>query len=133
MESRLVEIVCTECGADTLVRREAKVEGFKKVGELFFCSSCGHEFASEAEVPFKQRKKLAVFSDADRSKKIEVFREADKGHTCRVCEHYTVNPFTQRCGLNNRIVQAADTCPKFEEKKEKKSAGAPKAKLPGEV
>ena len=117
MDVKRVEIVCTACGADTLVRREPKYDGFKKVGEILTCTACGHEFASEEDVPFKQKRKAEVFSEADRSRKIEVFSEDDKGRTCRLCGHYVVNPFTQRCGLNHRIVQATDSCVKFEEKK----------------
>jgi hypothetical protein len=116
MAAKLVEIVCTACGADTLIKREPKYEGFKKVGERFLCTACGHEYASEAEVPFKQQKKLAVFTDADKMKKVDVFRGDEKGKTCRYCAHYTVNPFTQRCGLTNKIVQATDSCGKFEKK-----------------
>ena len=116
MVTRLVEIVCTACGADTLVKREPKYEGFKKAGERFLCSACGHEFASEEEVPFKQVKKVALFTDADRVKKVDVFADDEKGRICHYCAHYTVNPFTQRCGLNNRIIQAADACEKFEKK-----------------
>ena len=93
-----VEIICTACGADTLVKREPKYDGFKKVCERFLCASCGHEYASEADVPFKQQAKPAIFTEADKLKKVDVFRGDDKGHICRYCTHYTVNPFTQRCG-----------------------------------
>ena len=125
MAVKAVEIVCTVCGAETLVKREPKYEGFKKVGEQFFCSACGHEYASEEEVPFKQQKKVAVFTEADKVKKVDVFKTDEKGNTCRHCAHYTVNPFTQRCGLTNRIVQATDSCGQFEKKKEQKTAPEP--------
>lgn len=118
MAAKAVEIICTACGADTLVKREPTYEGFKKVGERFSCSACGHEFPSEAEVPFKQQKKVAVFTEADKLKKVDVFKADDKGNTCRHCAHYTVNPFTQRCGLTHKIVQATDSCGQFEKKKE---------------
>ena len=126
MAARAVEIVCTACGADTLVKREPKYDGFKKAGERFLCASCGHEFASEDEVPFKQAKKLEIFTEADKLKKVDVFRADEKGRICRYCAHYTVNPFTQRCGLNNRIIQATDSCEKFEKKPEEKKAGEKK-------
>ena len=120
MDRKNVEIVCTACLVDTLVRREPTYEGLKKVGERFFCSSCGHEFATEADVPFKQRKKQAIFTEADKLKKVDVFRGDEKGRICRYCDHYTVNPFTQRCGLDNKIIQATDTCGRFEKKPEPK-------------
>ena len=116
MPAKSVEIICAACGADTLLKREPKYEGFKKVGERFLCSACGHEFASEDEVPFKQRKKVEIFTDADKLRKVDVFRDDEKGRSCRYCMHYTVNPFTQRCGLTNRIIQATDSCDKFEKK-----------------
>jgi hypothetical protein len=124
MAAKLVEIICTACGADTLIKREPTYEGFKKTGERFLCSACGHEYASEADVPFKQQKKVALFTEADKIKKVDVFQADEKGRICRYCAHYTVNPFTQRCGLNNRIVQATDTCGKFEKKPEDKKPAA---------
>jgi hypothetical protein len=125
MAGKSLEIICTACGAETLVKRVPKFEGFKKVGDAFACVSCGHEFASEDEVPFKASKTLSIFGEEDRLKKIDVFATDEKGRNCRYCCHYVVNPFTQRCGLNNKIVQATDSCGKFEQKKEeeKKPAG----------
>jgi hypothetical protein len=107
-------IVCTACGEDTFLRREPVYEGFKKVGETLSCVSCGHVYPGEAAVPYKQGGGPAVFSAADRAKRVDVFRDDEKGRLCRYCAHYTVNPFTQRCGLHNRIVEATDTCDDFE-------------------
>jgi len=103
-----VEIVCSVCGADTFVRREPDYDGFVKKGEKFVCTSCGHRYASEAEVPFKQKKSIAIFGEDDKLKKVEIFKSDEIGRNCRRCKHYVVNPFTQRCGLHNRIVQATD-------------------------
>ena len=111
-----VEIVCTECGADALVRREPVYEGFKKVGEKFSCSACGHEFASEKEVPYKKSRKPSVFDDSDRVRKVDVFSKEDRGRNCRYCAHYLVNPFTQRCALHFKEVKATDFCDDFEPK-----------------
>jgi hypothetical protein len=113
-------IVCSECGEDTFVRREPIYEGFKKTGERIVCVSCGHEFSSEAEVPYKEKSGPKIFSDADRSKKVEIFKGDEKGHNCRHCDHYTVNPFIQRCGLHGREVQATDICDDFTPKKQTK-------------
>lgn len=33
---------------------------------------------------------------------------------CGHCVNYTVNAFTQRCGLNLKEVQATDSCDAFE-------------------
>jgi DNA-directed RNA polymerase subunit RPC12/RpoP len=82
-DSRQLEIICSACGADTLVVRKPRYEGFTKVGEVFACASCGHEFAGEEDVPYKERREAAIFSDADRSEKVEVFHEDETGRSCR--------------------------------------------------
>jgi len=115
-----VEIICSQCGADTLLKREAVYEGFTKVGEKLICSSCGIEYASETDVPFKTRQAAPkVFTDADRSAKVEVFDEGENQRLCRYCANYIVNPFTQFCARHKKEVQATDTCPQFQEAEEK--------------
>ncbi|MEN8253958.1 MAG: hypothetical protein ABFR33_00665 [Verrucomicrobiota bacterium] len=109
-----VEIICSNCGADTLLKREAVYDGFTKTGERLVCSSCGHEYASEDEVPYKEQKaETRIFTDADRSAKIEVFDESENKHLCRYCANYIVNPFTQFCAIHKKEVQATDTCEDF--------------------
>jgi hypothetical protein len=115
-----VEIICSACGADTLLKREAVYEGFQKTGERLLCASCGHEYPGEDEVPFKEKKSLAVFEDSDRAETVEVFREDEKGRNCRHCKHYVVNPFVQRCAVHQKLVEATDICDDFEKKEEKK-------------
>jgi len=118
-----VEILCSNCGADTLLKREALYDGFAKTGEKLMCSSCGFEYASEEEVPFKaQPSAPKVFTDADRSAKIEVFDEDENQILCRYCANYIVNPFTQFCALHKKEVQATDTCDRFERAMEKEDS-----------
>lgn len=112
--SRQLEILCTACGADTILVREPRYEGLKKAGETLKCAACGHEYAAESEVPFKQKKAPQVFDQSDAARKISVFSESEKGRTCHYCKHYVVNPFTQRCGLSFKAVEATDSCGKFE-------------------
>ena len=112
--SKALEILCSACGADTLLRREPRYEGFRKVGERLLCAACGHEFPSEAEVPFKQKRTLAVFGAEDAPQTVRIFADDERGRNCRYCRHYVVNPFTQRCGLHFKAVQATDVCPDFE-------------------
>ena len=114
-----LEIICTVCGADPFVRREPVYDGFVKKGEVFICASCGHRYTAEAEVPFKQKTVASIFTDADKSGKVNIFKGDELGKNCRHCRHYVVNPFTQRCGLHNRIVQATDVCDKFKAAEEK--------------
>ena len=111
-----IEILCPACAAEALLRREPKYDGFKKTGERLFCAACGHEFASEQDVPFKQKKKPSVFADADRPRKVNIFRSDEKDRNCRHCKHYVVNPFIQRCALHHREVQATDLCADFDAK-----------------
>ncbi len=108
-----MEMVCRVCGKETLIRREPVYDGFKKTGERLLCASCGHEYKDESDVPFKIARRASIFSEADKSRKIDIFGEDEKGHTCRHCKHYLVNPFTQRCGMHFKEVQAIDSCPDF--------------------
>lgn len=111
-----LEIICSHCGEDTIVRREPIYEGFKKTGDRIFCSSCGHEFPDANNVPYKKKSGPNIFTDADRPKKPDIFNEDEKGKNCRHCEHYVVNPFVQRCSLHMKEVQATDICFDFKKK-----------------
>jgi len=120
-----VEIICRNCGADTLLKREAVYDGFIKTGEKLTCSSCGHEYASEAEIPFKSRKaEPQIFTEADRSTKVEVFDEGENRHICRYCANYIINPFTQFCAIQKKEVQATDSCDRFAQAEEKDDSGS---------
>lgn len=118
--SRSAEFVCPACGRESLLVRRPRFDGFKKVGEQLTCASCGHEFASEAEVPFTHREAPKVFRDEDRPAAVKVFAEGEADRLCRYCAHYVVNPFMQWCGLHRREVEATDSCPSFEKKTPKK-------------
>ena len=118
-----VEIICSACGAEALLVRRPKYDGFTKVGESLTCAACGHEYASEEEVPFKHGKKMQIFSDADRSKAVEVFEEHEAEKLCRYCVSYVVNPFMQWCALHKKEVEATDTCDRFEPKPEPENDG----------
>ena len=123
--SRPVEMVCTVCGADTIIVRSPIYDDFKKIGETIKCAACGHEYAGENLVPFKQKKQPGVFNESDESRKISVFCESERGKTCCYCRHYVVNQFTQRCGLHFGSVEATDSCEKFAviDDPQKKSGG----------
>jgi transcription elongation factor Elf1 len=108
------EIVCTACGQDAFVRCEPVYEGFKKTGEVFVCVSCGHRYENEADLPVKATPDASLFTDADRPQRIDVFAGDEKGHNCRHCRHYVVNPFVQRCSRHNRPVEATDCCNDFD-------------------
>lgn len=106
-----------------MLKREVVYDGFVKTGEKLICSSCGFEYASETEVPFKSKQAAPqVFTDADRSAKVEVFDESENRRLCRYCTNYIVNPFTQFCAVHKKEVQATDTCEQFKPAKEKDEA-----------
>ena len=117
MSPKQVEIVCAACGADTMLVREPRYEGFRKAGETLKCAACGHEYPTEESVPFKQKKQVSVFDASDASRRVSVFKAGEADVICRYCENYLVNPFTQRCGLHFRTVQATDTCGEFTRRK----------------
>ena len=123
-----VEILCGACGQESLLKRVPKFDGFKKVGESLTCASCGHEYADEAEVPFKQRRKPKVFDDSDMPRVVKVFDESEAERLCRHCQHYVVNPFVQRCSKHGKVVEATDTCRDFV----KKIISSPKSSLNSE-
>ncbi len=109
-----VEIICSGCGAEAFLNREAVYEGLAKMGERLSCSACGVVFASEEEVPYKEKESAPViFTDADRSEKVVVFAEGENKRLCRYCAEYAVNPFMQFCSHHKKEVQATDTCEHF--------------------
>lgn len=110
------EIDCPACGKETLLVREPRYEGFKKVGDTLRCSGCGHVFDSEAEVPYRHPPALKVFTDDERPRALHVFREGENARLCRYCANYVVNPFMQWCGHHKKEVQATDTCHAFKPK-----------------
>ncbi|OGV43572.1 MAG: hypothetical protein A2X46_08020 [Lentisphaerae bacterium GWF2_57_35] len=131
-ERKSVDILCTVCGADTFVIRNPKYDGFTRIGDSFACAACGHEFAGEEEVPFKEKEVLRVFTEADRPAPVKVFHEGEAERLCRHCVNYVVNPFMQWCALHKKEVEATDTCNRFEPKpvKEEPPPGEPgKVKL----
>lgn len=133
-EARPVEIICSACGADTLLLRKPKYDGFTKVGESLTCTACGHEYAGEEEVQFKGRAAVKVFTEADRSKKVDLFEENEAGRLCRHCANYLVNPFTQWCSVHKKEVEATDTCNRFKKRPPpKEDKLAPKQDKPSPI
>jgi hypothetical protein len=121
-----VEIICSHCGAETFLNREPVYEGFTKTGEQLSCSACGFLFSSEEEVPYKEREAAPViFTDADRSEKVQVFDEGENKTLCHYCANYVVNPFMQFCSHHKKEVQATDSCAEFKPPDAEKSGEAP--------
>lgn len=116
--SRSLEIMCEACGAESLLRREPVYKGFAKVGETLSCLACGHVYPDESAVPFKVARKVAIFTEADRSKTEQVFDNDADTRNCRHCVAYLKNPFTQWCTRHSRETDALETCGDFKRKVE---------------
>ena len=88
------------------------------------CAACGHVY-DETDVPLVDEHvgTRKVFTEEDKSDRVEVFRDAEKNATCRHCEHYLINPFTQRCGLHFHTVEATDSCDDFTLRTSEESVG----------
>ncbi|NLB66496.1 MAG: hypothetical protein GX803_08505 [Lentisphaerae bacterium] len=110
------EFRCPHCGRDSWLQRQPLYDGFTRTGETLLCALCRHEFASEAEITFKEGGRPKIFTEADRPRPVKVFSEDEKGRMCRYCAEYVVNPFVQRCALHQVEVEATDTCPHFRPK-----------------
>ena len=121
-----MEIICRICGVEAFLSREPVYEGLKKSGEKLSCSACGFVFSSEEEVPFKEKADApSVFTDADRSAKVEVFEAGENKRLCRYCAEYVINPFMQFCSRRKKEVQATDSCPDFSSASEGESFSKP--------
>ncbi len=121
-----VEIICRNCGAETLLNREAVYDGFIKSGERLSCSGCGFEYATESEVPYKVKADgPQIFTESDRSAKVEVFDDGEAGNLCRYCANYIINPFTQFCSLHKKEVQATDSCGQFKQAQDQEDKDSP--------
>jgi len=117
-EKKSIEIVCTACGKETLLKRTPRYEAFKRAGEDLNCAACGHAYANEAEVPFKTKTQSKLFNRSELDAKPEVFKPGEAARLCRLCAHYVVNPFIQRCALLRKEVEATDSCGNFKKPKE---------------
>jgi hypothetical protein len=116
------EIMCPMCQRNTLVLRKPKFDGFTRVGDELTCSECGTVFDDDEKLEFVEAAKLDIFTDEDKSAKVDMF-EGDEVRFCIHCKYYVVNPFTQRCMLHNKIVQATDSCGQFERQPEDEQPG----------
>lgn len=109
-----LEIKCTACRRVALVRLEAVYDGFRKTGEVFVCTACGHRYASREDTPFiAADSHPRVFTAQDKPDPTHVFHADERRKCCGWCLNFVVNPFNQRCGLTNRVMQATDLCARF--------------------
>jgi rRNA maturation protein Nop10 len=114
---------CPVCQEETLFRLEAVYDGLRKTGERSICTQCGKALSSspKADSPASAKDPLsALFGDGASAEVAPALFdvEAETSRLCRKCAHYVLHPFTQRCGLHDKEVQATDSCPQFEAKAE---------------
>jgi len=112
-----MEMNCPTCAKPTFFIKEAVYDGFTKTGEIQKCTVCGYEMDSAAAQPISGSKKPDIFSDDDTPEVFRIEGQDEDMETCRHCEHYVANPFTQRCAHHNKEVSATDTCGDFERAK----------------
>ena len=107
---------------------EPVYEDFKKVAESFVCSACGYRYPSREKTPFLDAGgRPQVFSEADKPQAAKVFHSDERRRSCAWCRNFIINPFYQRCGLNNRTVEATDICARFAAKADQPAETAPSA------
>lgn len=116
------EITCTACGAHALIRPEPIYDGFKKIGEAYICTACGHRYPDAASTPFAAAdRKPDLFSAEKAAVKRDPLAhlfESDlpRRHSCLWCAHCVSAAFDQRCGITNRHTEPLDSCDQFEPK-----------------
>ena len=109
-------ILCPHCSQEAPVKTKKIYQGLKYIGNQYTCGFCQYEF-SENEIPWAEEKTLNVIDTTD------------TGHICQYCKHYIINPFTQRCLIHQKDVNATDSCAQFI-KKEPKSKPIEQRKAP---
>lgn len=113
---------CKACGQTGLFVTRPVFDGFTKVGEVRVCATCGAEQDPAPGTPTAGEpgpRKNALFDQVfggESVERIHVFQGDEHRRICGHCRHYLVNPFTQRCGLHMKEVQATDSCGSFEAK-----------------
>ena len=120
---------CPACNRNVLTRREARFEGFRKTGEDWVCTRCGHRWpVAENRPPERAGTRIlefesgdandkpsiaGIFDESDRPVRPRIFDPSERRRSCGWCRHMVVSPFSQRCGLKEREVEATDLCDAF--------------------
>ncbi len=100
------KIICENCGQESAARTIKLYDGFRPAGEKLVCAFCGAELSGRERTPSE---------DAA----LEDLKAGEPPPFCRRCRHYVVNPFIQKCTLDNREVKASDTCGRFSPRPER--------------
>ena len=107
------KIICQSCGQESVAKPLKLYEGFQFKEEILTCAFCGVELSGEETSPSE-------------NETLKNLKSGGPPRFCRRCRHYVVNPFVQKCMLDNREVKATDSCGRFstapERIEEKKSS-----------
>ncbi|MDP3980019.1 MAG: hypothetical protein Q8Q33_01255 [Chlamydiota bacterium] len=111
-------ILCPHCHQETPLKSRKIYQGLTPVGFEYSCGFCQHELA-EKEIEWVEAQPL------------DVIDTSDAGRICQYCHHYVLNPFTQRCMIWHKDVNATDSCERFEKKtQERKIPEIKKKEIP---
>ena len=123
------EINCIHCGKHGFLVKKAKMEGWKKVGDMLICSSCGQIIVDVEESPIKEDieedipsndklDSLLSFLGTEQLEKKTI--EVGEKTFCRDCIHYVKHPFFSKCGLNNEDINPMDDCESYKKMEDEK-------------
>lgn len=101
------------------------MDGWKKIGEILVCASCGNiieeiknDKTAASRKPDDSNDKLEKFASILGTEKIQKKKiEIDNKIFCRDCKYYIKHPFFSKCGLSNKEVNPMDDCNSFIKRK----------------
>lgn len=118
---------CPRCGKNSFLKRESVLDGWRKIGEILKCASCGMTVeeitpepaaASSAPAPEKKHALADLLGGAEETVKPDIFAGEEK-RFCRDCAFRVANAFRLYCTQHDREVNPMDDCPEYQPRSEK--------------
>lgn len=115
---------CPHCGKSSFLKKESLMDGWKKVGEVLKCASCGAAVETlpaekKADAPLEKTSKTdalsALFGGIAVEKKENPLENTER-RFCRDCRHRVMNAFRIYCTHHEKDVNPMDDCPDFEKR-----------------
>lgn len=119
------EIICPHCGEDSFASKKTVMDGWRKVGDIFVCASCGAKLADIDDEPAEcgtvksKSPGLSALAGAlgvEETEKPTIELAEDEKRFCRDCVHFISHPFLDRCSLWEKDVAPMDDCAEFKPK-----------------